>query len=76
MPNYTLTFVGGSLDISARAITVTADAKTKTYGDADPALTYQVTNLVGGDQLDRRARPLGRQRRRQVRHRPRDGGRR
>ncbi|WP_225755191.1 S-layer family protein [Actinotalea sp. Marseille-Q4924] len=50
-PNYTLTFVDGSLGISARAITVTADAKTKTYGDADPALTYEVTNLVDGDQL-------------------------
>ncbi|MBI4485807.1 MAG: Ig-like domain repeat protein, partial [Acidobacteria bacterium] len=33
------------------AITVTADAQSKTYGDADPALTYQVTSgsLVAGD---------------------------
>src|SRR5262249_31243830 len=33
------------------AITVTADAETKTYGNADPALTYQVTAgaLVNGD---------------------------
>jgi hypothetical protein len=26
------------------AITVTADAKSKTYGDSDPALTYQITS--------------------------------
>ena len=38
--NYTLTFVGANLTISARPVTVTADAKSKTYGDADPALTY------------------------------------
>src|SRR5678815_3812486 len=41
--NYTLSFVGANLSITARAITVTADSKTKTYGDGDPALTYQVT---------------------------------
>jgi gliding motility-associated-like protein len=38
--NYTLTYVGASLTIGAKAITVTAAAKTKTFGDADPALTY------------------------------------
>src|SRR6187397_2357575 len=49
--NYALSFVGANLSITARAITVTADAKTKTYGGADPALTYQVTTgaLVAGD---------------------------
>jgi VCBS repeat-containing protein len=49
--NYDLTYVGALLTISQKAITVTADAKTKTYGDADPALTYQVTvgSLEGGD---------------------------
>ncbi len=26
-----------------------ADAKTKVYGDADPALTYQVSGLKNGD---------------------------
>jgi hypothetical protein len=41
--NYALTFVGANLSITARPITVTADGKTKTYGDADPSLTYQVT---------------------------------
>jgi hypothetical protein len=41
--NYTLSFVGASLTIETRAVTVTADAQTKTYGEADPALTYQIT---------------------------------
>jgi hypothetical protein len=49
--NYTLTFVGASLTINPRPVTVTAEAKSKTYGDADPALTYKVTagSLVGAD---------------------------
>jgi hypothetical protein len=49
--NYNLTFVAASLTIGQMAITVTADAKSKVYGDADPALTYQLTNggLVSGD---------------------------
>ncbi len=49
--DYTLTFVGADLTIASRAVTVTADAKTKTYGDADPALTYQITSgaLADGD---------------------------
>src|SRR5207237_569552 len=42
--NYTLTFVGANLTITKRSMTVTADAKSKTYGDADPALTYQITS--------------------------------
>ncbi len=42
--NYALTFVGADLTITARAVTVAADAKSKTYGDADPALTYQITS--------------------------------
>ncbi len=37
--------------VNKAALTVTADANTKTYGDDDPALTYQVTSgaLVNGD---------------------------
>jgi predicted transcriptional regulator len=38
--NYTLTYTGADFTINPLAITVTADAKTKIYGDADPALTY------------------------------------
>lgn len=49
--NYTVTYVSDNLTITARAITVTADVKTKVYGDADPELTWQVTDgsLVGTD---------------------------
>lgn len=36
-------------DITAKAINVTADAKNKTYGDADPSLTYTADALVAGD---------------------------
>jgi N-acetylneuraminic acid mutarotase len=43
-PNYNLTYVEGYFTISQRPITVTADAKTKTFGDADPALTYRITS--------------------------------
>jgi hypothetical protein len=42
--NYTITFVGANLTITARPITVTADAQSKVYGDADPTLTYKVTS--------------------------------
>jgi hypothetical protein len=49
--NYTLTYVPSNLVITAKPITVTADAKTKVYGDSDPAFTYQITfgSLVTGD---------------------------
>ncbi|WP_165760478.1 MBG domain-containing protein [Niastella populi] len=48
--NYTLAYIGNTLTITPKTITVTVDAKTKTYGDADPALTYTYTPaLVGGD---------------------------
>src|SRR6185295_152112 len=51
--NYDVTFVPASLTVTALALTVTADAKSKTYGAADPALTYQVTSgaLQGTDTL-------------------------
>jgi hypothetical protein len=51
--NYELTFVGANLTITERPIEVTAAAKSKTYGDADPNLTYSITsgNLVGSDAL-------------------------
>ena len=42
--NYTLTYKGAKLSIGKRAVAITADAKSKTYGDADPALTFQVTD--------------------------------
>ena len=49
--NYALTFTGANLTIGKAAITVVADAQTKTYGQADPALTYKITagSLAGSD---------------------------
>jgi trimeric autotransporter adhesin len=42
----------GTADITPKPITVTADPKSKTYGDADPGFTYQLTgDLVDGDTL-------------------------
>ena len=62
--NYTATFtVEGTADysglskqvnftIAKKAVTVTANDASKTYGDSDPALTYTHTELVGSDALD------------------------
>ena len=50
-PNYSITFVPASFSITPKSATVTADAKTKVYGSADPALTYSTTGLVGLDSL-------------------------
>lgn len=62
--NYTATFtVTGTEDysglseqvnftIAKKAVTVTANDASKTYGESDPALTYTHTELVGSDALD------------------------
>jgi hypothetical protein len=49
--NYALSFVDGNLTITQRPITVTADDQSRIYGDANPALTHQLTggSLVNGD---------------------------
>src|SRR5205085_1088015 len=49
--NYDLHYAGADLTIGTRSVTITADVKSKTYGDADPALTYQITtgSLVFSD---------------------------
>jgi len=50
---YVLTVIGADLTIGQRVIEVTADAQRKTYGEADPSLTYQVTDgsLAAGDAI-------------------------
>lgn len=50
---YDITFVSGSLTITPRAITVTADNQSMTAGTAVPALTYTVggLGLAGSDSL-------------------------
>ncbi|MFJ6327309.1 MULTISPECIES: MBG domain-containing protein, partial [unclassified Rhizobium] len=51
--NYSISYTGANLVINPRALTVTADALSKTYGDANPALSYTVggLGLVNGDTL-------------------------
>jgi hypothetical protein len=52
--NYDFTnLINGTLTVTPRAITVTADAVSKTYGDVNPNLTYAVTSgsLVNSDTL-------------------------
>src|SRR5207302_8689786 len=43
--NYLLTYVGANLTIAKRAVTVTADSKSKQLGVADPPLTYTAEAL-------------------------------
>ena len=45
--NYTITYNSADLTITTLAVTVTADAKSKTYGDVDPALTFVSAPAVG-----------------------------
>ncbi len=47
--NYNITYVGNSLSITRAGLTVNANARTKVYGSADPALTYTYSGLTNGD---------------------------
>ncbi len=49
--NYDLTVEPGTFTIDQAMLTVTPDNLSKTYGDSDPELTYQITAgaLVGAD---------------------------
>ncbi|VDG20247.1 hypothetical protein [Lactobacillus koreensis] [Lactiplantibacillus mudanjiangensis] len=51
--NYNVTVTPGTFKISQRAITVTADSYTKTYGSADPELNWKLTagSLADSDTL-------------------------
>ena len=43
------TFTPGTLTVGTAHLTVTADAKTKLYGQDDPALTAAISGFVNGD---------------------------
>jgi hypothetical protein len=48
--NYTIdSYVGSTFTVFRTALTVTADDKSRTYGAANPALTYNVSGFVNGD---------------------------
>ena len=47
--DYVISYVSGSLDITAAPLTLTADNKSKSYGAALPALTASYSGFVNGD---------------------------
>ena len=47
--NVTFAVTDGSLVIRRKAVTITADSKTRYYGDADPVLTVTTAGLEGSD---------------------------
>ena len=48
-PNYEVTFLPGTLTVAPARLTVTADDAARTYGSANPPLTYKVSGLTNGD---------------------------
>src|SRR5262249_1304055 len=48
-PNYTITYVNGTLTITPAALTITADNQSMVYGSALPALTASYSGFVNGD---------------------------
>ncbi len=50
--NYDITYVNGTLTVNAKTVTVTADNKSKGYGEADPEFTATVAGLVGTDTVN------------------------
>ncbi|WP_186756552.1 MBG domain-containing protein [Echinicola salinicaeni] len=47
--NYTISYVDGSFEITKAALTLTADDKSKVYGDTEPSLTVSYSGFVNGD---------------------------
>jgi len=50
--NYAIIFANGTLTINRKVATVAANPKSKTYGEANPALDATVTGAVGLEVLD------------------------
>ncbi|WP_207706744.1 MBG domain-containing protein, partial [Acetobacterium tundrae] len=51
-PNYYDVFGTGTVTIQKKAVTITADDKTKVYGQSDPILTATIDGLIGTDTLN------------------------
>jgi hypothetical protein len=49
--NYTITYNTANFTITPKAASVTPDAKTKIYGDADPVLTGTLSGFLVGDSV-------------------------
>ncbi|MBK9392116.1 MAG: hypothetical protein IPN68_18735 [Bacteroidetes bacterium] len=48
-PNYTISYVAGTLTVNKVNLTITPDNKNKDYGAPLPAFTFNYTGLVNGD---------------------------
>ena len=48
-PDYTISYVGGTLTVSPATLTVTANDLSRPQGEANPPLTYTFSGLVNGD---------------------------
>ncbi|MCH7398008.1 Ig-like domain-containing protein, partial [Belliella sp. DSM 107340] len=48
--NYAITVVDGTLTVGQKAVTITADDKSKIYGESNPSLTFAYDGLVNGDE--------------------------
>ena len=48
-PNYTISYLPGTLTVTAAPLTITANNQTKVYGAAPPALTASYAGFVNGD---------------------------
>jgi gliding motility-associated-like protein len=48
-PNYNISYTGGTMTVTQASLLITADNKTKIYGEPLPALTVSYTGLVNGD---------------------------
>jgi filamentous hemagglutinin family protein len=49
--NYAIAYTGANLAVTAAPLTVTADAQSRLYGAANPALSYVSSGLLNGDTL-------------------------
>ncbi len=47
--NYVFAFANGTLSVTPASLTVTANAQSKTYGSANPTLTYVLSGYSNGD---------------------------
>ena len=48
-PNYKITYVGGTLTVNPRALSVTANDASQTYGAPTPTLTYTLSGFAPGE---------------------------
>ena len=48
-PDYSISYVAGTLTVTPAALTITADNQTKVYGAALPTLTASYSGFVNGD---------------------------